>query len=358
MSDQETQWPEGGNSSSAPGGGDGAPSTAPEEAGQRRSRRRILIALLVLLLAVIACNAYYMLSRQPITTLPLVRAFARSTPPTYLFSITGLSEPMGIAISPDAQRVYVTELGGERMVRVFDRTGKQIVSFAFPGTKIPDRAPTYPAVDRQGRLYVPERAQHVVAVYSPEGRHLGVFPRVAPGENFAWSPLGVSIGRSGDILVTDTTVDEHSVYIFDSSGQLRKRFGKSGSGNGEFDFPNQAAVDHRSRIYVTDGNNGRVSIFDADGNHLGYLGVGNAPGAVGLPRGLAIDSMDRLHVVDSINGRVQVFDVSGDKPSFLFTIGAASSARPLALPNGVAVDDTGRVYIANTAENEVQVWTY
>ncbi len=340
-------------------GGEGGqpPAATPASGKTSRSRRRVLAILGVILLAVIALNAYYLLTRQPITSLPVVRAVAKTTPPTYLFSISGLSEPFGVAVSPDGQRIYVTETGGARMVRVFDRSGKQLLSFTLPGTAVPDRAPAYPAVDSLGRVYVPERKQNVIAVYSPEGRHLGIFPKVQEGDKFIWAPLGVSVNDAGEFLVTDTTVGEHQVWLFDASGQMVTKFGKEGSGDGEFEYPNMAVMDHRSRIYVTDGSNGRVGMFDKDGKLLGYLGTGNAQGSIGLPRGLAIDTLDRLYAVDNVNGRIQVFDAGADKPNYLFTLSGGGD-KGMMLPNGIATDSTGRIYVASTGAGEVQVWTY
>src|SRR3990172_3644885 len=74
----------------------------------------------------------YFLTHQPIDRLPGVPArvgdlFAR--PPQYLRSIPEVRRPLGVAVSGDGN-IYVTESGGERMIRAYDSAGREIASFA------------------------------------------------------------------------------------------------------------------------------------------------------------------------------------------------------------------------------------
>src|SRR5918999_741467 len=54
-------------------------------------------------------------------------------------------------------------------------------------------------------------------------------------------------------------------------------FGRSGTGEGEFNRPNGIAVDADGDIYVCDWLNGRVQVFDSQGNYkdtlIGHSGV-------------------------------------------------------------------------------------
>jgi len=66
--------------------------------------------LVVLLNALIAF--WLVWTGQPATQLPVVKALTRNQPPHFLFSIYGVERPLGIALSPDGQRIYVAEVGG------------------------------------------------------------------------------------------------------------------------------------------------------------------------------------------------------------------------------------------------------
>ena len=137
-------------------------------------------------------------------------------------------------------------------------------------------------------------------------------------------------------------------------------FGEHGQGNGQFIFPNVAVSDSQGRIYVTDGNNGRVSVWDSAGRFLFHLGQGVGDGALNLPRGAAIDTSDRLYVVDAVGQNVKVYDVSEAEASFLFTFGDwGASNGQFNYPNDIAIDNvTGRLYVTDRENHRVQVWLY
>jgi DNA-binding beta-propeller fold protein YncE len=71
---------------------------------------------------------------------------------------------------------------------------------------------------------------------------------------------------------------------------------------------------------VVEGRNDRVQAYDADGQILFTFGnTGNAPGEFFLPTGIALDSDGKLYVADGQNGRVEIFRVKA---------GAAGGGQP------------------------------
>lgn len=321
--------------------------------------RLAVIAMLVTLVAgVLALDVYYIVSKKSLSDiLPPAAVLTRALPPSYVTSFYGVSGPVGVAVSPDAQRVYVAESEGDRLVRAFDRTGQQLFTISPPGSSVLDRAPVYVAVDSQGQVYVADRQRHRIYVYNSDGRFVREVepPAEAP---FA-APIGVAFDRAGNLLVADASKDNHTVVVLDPQGKLVRRLGKYGEEPGQFLFPNQAAADSRGRLYVSNGNNGRVDVFGADGQFVGVLAAGSGKGAVNMPRGIFVDQQERLFVVDSIGSAVQVFDVGGDNPGYLYAIGSEGIGNgQMRYPTAVAVDSTGRVYIADRVNQRLQVWTY
>ena len=136
-------------------------------------------------------------------------------------------------------------------------------------------------------------------------------------------------------------------------------FGATGEEDGQFLFPNGAIQDAQRPVYVSDGNNGRISVWQADGQFLFNFGRGTGEGALSLPRGLTIDERQRLYVVDAVGQDVKVYDLTGEQPDFLFTFGEFGvEDGQFNYPNAIAVDGTGRLYIADRENNRIQVWTY
>ncbi len=141
-----------------------APAVDPEvqqavyEQVQDERKRRLLLFLLLLLLLMLACVGYfffrYLTRPQPLPEM-LPDAISQNIyyPPTYQFSIPDVNRPIGVAVSPDGQRIYVTESEGERSIKMFDRDGNLVLSFSPPGTNPNTRDLAYLAVDATGRVY-------------------------------------------------------------------------------------------------------------------------------------------------------------------------------------------------------------
>lgn len=387
-----------------------SPPISPSTGETDRRRRRMLILLIFLLLLIVLLTSIliiYLINPAP---LPDLLPFGDvDYEPHYLFSIYDVDQPFGVALSPDEDIIYVTESGGERLVKMFDRDGNAIGSFAAAGSTPSSRSPVYIATDPDGRVLVTDRLQHGIYVFDERGNYLDTVLdpndtlreyveasacRIAEGTVFsfnayegfvrcappgaeeraldmplvdAWSPLGIRVDQTGSVLVTDLLADNHSVLV-DSGDSTsdpalwslqRLTSGSTGQASDQLLFPNVAVADSQGRVYVTDGNNGRVSVWSPSGSHLGTVGTGSGEGALSLPRGAFVNERDRLFVVDAVGQQVLVYDVSGDSPGFLYSFGDEGiEDGQFLFPGDIVVDGSGRLYITDRENNRVQVWSY
>lgn len=83
---------------------------------------------------------------------------------------------------------------------------------------------------------------------------------------------------------------------------------------GGFGEPTDVAWDSKGNIYVSDGYvHSRVAKYDRDGNWVGTWGKrGNGPGEFWTVHNIFVDKNDHVWVADRSNGRLQVFDTEGN----------------------------------------------
>ncbi|MCL5952215.1 MAG: hypothetical protein M1132_10930 [Chloroflexi bacterium] len=339
------------------------PTTAPEtmtgpqepKKKEYRGRKRWLLLLMLLLLLMCTCVlwGYYLTTRQSITKVipPAQQVIAKALRPHYLFSIYGLNEPVGVAVTQAGDRIYVAESTGDRLVKIFDRDGKPLATFAPPNSRSAGRAPLYIALDSAGQAYVSDRIRHSVDIYDAGGNYQRSLKNPLAE---SWSPLGLHfIGEY--LILTDVSDKKHRVVRLSKDGGITFLFGHEGTSGApdELWFPNSAVEDARGRVYVSDSNNGRIQVLDAAGNWLYTI-----PG-FSLPRGLALDADQRLYIVDTVGQTVKVFDATKEQAEPLFNFGVEGVGDgEFSYPNDIALDTTDRLYIADRANNRVQVWVY
>lgn len=113
--------------------------------------------------------------------------------------------------------------------------------------------------------------------------------------------------------------------------------------------PRQVATDYLGNIYVADGDNHRVQVFDVNGAFVRTIGSGDFTGG---PFGVAVDRWLYVYAVDNTTGIVHKYDVFGNP------VGSFGSAGPgpgeLQDPFNIAVDNFGYVYIADFGNDRIQ----
>ena len=134
-----------------------------------------------------------------------------------------------------------------------------------------------------------------------------------------------------------------------------RMWGRTGTGQGEFDGPSGILIDHNDDIYLSDTRNHRIQKVTKDGAHIGTFGeMGSDDGQMDSPWGIAADSEGFIYVSDHMNHRAQKFTADG---SFVASFGSEGTGRgELGRPSGIAVDRDGDIYVCDWFNNRIQVY--
>ena len=95
-------------------------------------------------------------------------------------------------------------------------------------------------------------------------------PNDSPEEGAFAEPTDIAWDKEGNIYISDGYVHSR-IAKFDPYGNWIGTWGKRGQGPGEFWTVHNIQVDANDHIWVADRSNGRLQIFDTDGNFLKQL---------------------------------------------------------------------------------------
>ncbi|MDP4013996.1 MAG: NHL repeat-containing protein [Candidatus Nanopelagicales bacterium] len=331
-----------------------ADEVSPEELEARRRKLRLLGVMIVIAAMLAALFTWYLVNRKPLSQLP---GLDWERVPAYKFSVYGVSEPLGVAVTPSGDRIYVTQSGGDRTTKVFDDSGQEVGVLVPSDSSAPSHMPVYVAVNPLTEdVYVTDRTAREIYVYDRDGNYLRQFIPKARGKK--WQPLGIGFDEAGNVTVTDVA-GKQRILVFSPDGELIRELGSPGLTS----FPNGVAVDGAGNTIVSDSNNGRVLLFDGQGNVVAEIKRGSGPGDTSMPRGVAVADGHLLYVADTTNQRVQLYDIAGlsqeTGPRLVGLFGAEGSGEGLfEFPNGAAADARSHVYITDRVNDRVQVWGY
>ncbi len=273
------------------------------------------------------------------------------------------SDPFGVAVGPDGT-VYVSDAGDAPAIRAISRNGiVRTVAGSTRGFADGDGAaarfdtPSGLAVDSHGTLFVADSGNNAIRRIDPTGEVTTIAGdtvrgyRDGPGPTARFdAPVGIAIGRDGQIVVADTYNDR--IRVIDASGVVRTLAGgepgfADGPGeNARFQTPCAVAVDASGNIHVADTGNGTLRVLD----RTGRVTTTAIEEAAIAPIGIAVAPDGSRYVTDergrvfelSIAGALRV--LAGSTSGFRDGDGSAAQFRS---PAGVAIAAPGRLIVAD-----------
>ena len=249
----------------------------------------------------------------------------------------------------DQGRIFVTDVG-QSAVFVFDEKNGELETWRQAGMNQTFMSPIGITQGQNGEVLVADAGLKVVIRLSSDGTPVGTI-----GEGVLSRPTGITRdAESRLIYVADT--HGHDIKIFDDFGALIDLIGVRGEEPGQFNFPTHLAFKD-GRLYVTDTMNTRIQTFDSLGESIAAFGQrGLYVGNMVRPKGVALDSDNNIYVIESYNDHLLIYNQQG---KYLLPIGGTGKGLgEFYLPGGVWVDDQNRVFVADTFNGRVVIFQY
>jgi len=253
-------------------------------------------------------------------------------------------------------RVYVSDTVS-RYVMAYDFVNQRAFEIGLeePGSL---QKPLGLDTDADCNLYVADSGSKRIQVYNQDGKFLNAiggptwFHRLS---HVAANPEGTKIFS---VDTGGVGTQEHRVRVFDAqTGDHLYDIGTRGVEPGQFNLPRDIALGAGGLLYVVDGGNFRVQVFEQDGTFVRTFGnVGRQFGQFSRPKGISVDANDNIYVSDASFGNFQIFTPGGELLLFI----GARSGRPgparYILPAGIDVDEDGRIYFVDQFYAKVDIF--
>ena len=261
----------------------------------------------------------------------------------------------GVAVD-QGDRVYLFNLATHQLM-IFDPRGKLLKIW---GHRYENAHGVHIGPD--GSIYIADRDAHVVLKYSPEedllltlgtrdrpsdtgyslelGRRTGWVHPVERAAGPFNLPTGIAVTERGDIFVSDG-YGNCRVHKFDARGQLLKSWGTPGkAGPGEFHMVHGIALDAAGRVLVCDRRNGRLQVFDQEGEFLTEWTGFRQPSTVAV-------GPDGTVCVAEYEGRLTILNGEGE---VVAQWDGDDGTGAFVAPHGVAIDSAGDIYVGDVGK--------
>lgn len=172
-----------------------------------------------------------------------------------------LGKPTFVALDESRNRLYVSDVI-KNLVVVFDlASGEKLFAMGGQGDAAGNLyGPQGIAVDREGKIFVAEQLNARIQVFSPDGKFLYMFGKRGDSAFEFEGPRGLAFDSDGDLFVAETR--KAAVLVFSPDGTPLTRLGGGRSLHPlGFTLPSAVFVDHNDRVYITDGMNRRLTIW-------------------------------------------------------------------------------------------------
>ena len=231
-------------------------------------------------------------------------------------------------------------VGVHHSIEVYDKSGTTVLHTIGKG-RLGDYLPGVTFYDQE-HILVSDYDNNNIKMFTIQGRHVRTIDRGST----TFKPYGITTSPDGHIYVGDGA--NGCVCVFDVNGKFLFSFGSHGSGDECFNWPGDLCFASDGSLYITDLDNSRICVYDKDVKFIRKFTTTYKP--------TCIDVTDCGHLIVTLFGsdKVMIYTTGGD---FVYVFGERGiELGQFRDPTGVSVDSDGLIYIADCNNNRIQVF--
>ena len=253
------------------------------------------------------------------------------------------------AIATDSKgNVYVADTGNAR-IQKFDPEGKFLLEFGNTGSPLMVlQEPNGIAVDDSGAIYVIDVGTHNMSKFAPDGTFLA---RYHGADSGFYGPRDIAVGPNNQLYIVDQ--GRSRIAKFDPATETFPLvWGTPGSGEGQFSEATGITVAD-NLVFVADRGNGRIQVFDLNGNFVRQWEVRSWQKAPTEYPDVSLDPEKKIIYTSSKStNEILMFDLNGNALGSLDGQGDDKFEGPTSLAL-VSANGMRRLYVLNTERARV-----
>lgn len=227
--------------------------------------------------------------------------------------VPGVNSPRGMSVDASG-RVFVADWWNQRIER-FDADGTNPLAWGFRGTPKQPGSINF-AWDTAiqpgtGNVFVANRESNEIEAFGPGGTYLGRYGKLGSGVGQFHFPQGLAFGPGGDLYVSDSAnnrIEKCGVTLATSPNTLTLScviFAGSGAmGTTSFKVPTGISVASDRTVWVADTQNNQIQVRSPDTGTWSAISIPGGGTKFKLPWGVTVGPDGTIWVADTGNDRV------------------------------------------------------
>ena len=244
------------------------------------------------------------------------------------------------------ERIFLVNTGSN-LVEVFKSEGQFLYRIGEKGEL---QLPISAVSGSDNKVFILEQKSSILKIYQEQTKQLDTFnlTQLEPSKKAWFTQL--YLDKQQNLYLIDS--GNRKILILDKDLKPLAQVGTEKKSR--FQQITSLACDNSGRIFVADGLNSGILVFDKKGKFLFSFEKSSLEDRFWRPQGIFWDIKNRIWVIDAGSASLKIYDTNGN---LLQRIDSANSGSyPFFFPVQIAIDKYGLLYLLQQGKNQIEIF--